>query len=51
MKINVRRCTEAAREAFYKKVVLKNFTKFTEKPLRQSVFVNKVTGLRLQFLN
>ena len=29
-----------------KKGVLRNFAKFTRKNLRQSVFVNKVTGLR-----
>ena len=31
---------------FYKKDVLKNFTKFTGKHLCQSLFVNKVAGLR-----
>ena len=29
-----------------KKCVLRNFAKFTEKHLRQSLFFNKVTGLR-----
>ena len=29
-----------------RKVVLRNFAKFTEKHLRQSLFFNKVTGLR-----
>ena len=29
-----------------KKGVLRNFTKFTGKPLCQSLFFNKVTGLR-----
>ena len=31
---------------FYKKGVLRNITKFTEKPLCQSLFFNKVAGLR-----
>ena len=34
-------------EVFYKKVVLRNFAKFTRKHLRQRVFFNKVAGLRL----
>ena len=33
-------------EVFCKKGLLKNFTKFTAKDLRQSLFLNKVTGLR-----
>ena len=33
-------------EVFCKKGVLKNFTKFTGKHLRQSSFFNKVAGLR-----
>ena len=33
-------------EVFCKKGVLRNFTKFTRKPLCQSLFFNKVTGLR-----
>ena len=33
-------------EVFYKKDVLKNFANFTEKNLRQSLFFNKVAGLR-----
>ena len=33
-------------EVFYKKGVLKNFAKFTEKHLRQSLFFNKVAGLQ-----
>ena len=33
-------------ELFYKKGVLKNFTKFTAKHLCQSLFCNKVAGLR-----
>ena len=33
-------------EAFCKKGVLRNFIKFTEKHLCQSLFVNKVAGLR-----
>ena len=31
---------------FYKKGILKNFTKFTGKHLCQSLFLNKVAGLR-----
>ena len=37
-------------EVFSKKGVLKNFTKFTGKHLRQSLFFNKVPSLRLQLL-
>ena len=33
-------------EVFYKKDVLKNFTKVTRKQLCQSLFFNKVAGLR-----
>ena len=33
-------------EVFCRKDVLRNFTKFTEKRLCQSLFFNKVTGLR-----
>ena len=33
-------------KVFYKKGVLENFTKFTEKLLCQSLFFNKVAGLR-----
>ena len=33
-------------EVFCEKSVLKNFAKFTGKHLRQSLFFNKVTGLR-----
>ena len=32
-------------EMFHKKVILRNFTKFTGKHLRQSLFFNKVAGL------
>ena len=32
-------------ELFYEKGVLRNFTKFTEKLLRQSLFFNKIAGL------
>ena len=35
------------RRCSFKKVVLKNVTKFTGKPLCQSLFFNKVAGLRL----
>ena len=38
--------TEAATEVFYVKGVLRNFTKFTGKHLCQSLFFNKVAGLR-----
>ena len=38
------------REVFCKKVVLKNFAKFTGKHLCQSLFFNKVAGLRQLFL-
>ena len=37
---------EAATEVFYKKGVLKNFSKFTGKHLRQSLFFDNVAGLR-----
>ena len=33
-------------QVFYKKDVLKNFAKFTGKHLSQSLFLNKVAGLR-----
>ena len=33
-------------EVFYKKGVFRNFTKFTGKHLCQSLFFNKVAGLR-----
>ena len=33
-------------EVFYKKRVLRNFTKFTGKHLRQSLFFNKVAGFQ-----
>ena len=36
-------------EVFYRKGVLRNFEKFTEKHLSQSLFFNKVAGLRLTF--
>ena len=35
-------------EVFYKKGVLKNFAKFTEKYLGWNLFFNKVTGLGLK---
>ena len=38
--------TEAAPEMFYKKGVLKSFAKLTGKRQCQSLFFNKVTGLR-----
>ena len=38
-------------EVFYKKVVLRNFAKFTRKHLRQRVFFNKVAGLRFASLS
>ena len=43
--------TEAVAQACsIKKLVLRNFAKFTEKYLCQSLFFNKVTGLRLATL-
>ena len=38
-------------EVFYKKVVLRSFTKFTGKHLCQSLFLNKVAGLEASELN
>ena len=38
-------------EVFCKKGVLRNFTKFTRKQLRQSLVFNKVAGLRLEISN
>ena len=38
-------------EVFYKKGVLRNFTKFTGKHLCQSLFFNKVAGLRPEACN
>ena len=38
------------REVFCKKGVLRNFTKFTEKHLCQSLFFNKVAGPRMETL-
>ena len=38
-------------EVFYKKGVLKNFVKFTGKHLCQSLFFNKIAGLKLTKLN
>ena len=38
-------------EMFYKKDVLKNFSKFTGKHLYQSLFLNKVAGLRPEACN
>ena len=38
-------CRSSRPEVFYKKGVLKNFTKFTGKHLRQSLFFNNVAGL------
>ena len=40
-------CHRSSRpEMFYKKGALRNFTKFTGKHLCQSLFFNKVAGLR-----
>ena len=39
---------KAATTGFPKKSVLKNFAKFTGKHQRQSLFFNKVAGLRLR---
>ena len=40
-------CRSSRPEVFCKKGVLRNFTKFTGKHLRQSLFFSKVAGLRL----
>ena len=42
--------TEAACFMFYKKGVLRNFAKFTEKHQCQSVFFNKVAGRPCNFI-
>ena len=39
-------CRSSRLEVFCKKGVLKDFTKFTEKHLCQSLFLNKFAGLR-----
>ena len=39
-------CQATARGVLLKKVVLKHFEKFTEKHLCQSLFFDKVSGLR-----
>ena len=39
-------CKNSRPEVFLKKGVLRNFVKFTEKHLCQSLFYNKVKGLR-----
>ena len=44
--IETRICRNSRPEVFCKKGVLRNFVKFTEKQLCQSLFFNKVTGLR-----
>ena len=44
--IIVKSCRSSRPEVFCKKCVLRNFTKFTRKHLCQSLFFNKVTGLR-----
>ena len=41
---------EAATDVWWKKGILKNFAKFTGKQMCQSVFFNKVSGLRSAFL-
>ena len=42
----MRNCRGSHPDVFYKKDVLKNFAKFAGKHLRQSIFLNKVAGLR-----
>ena len=42
-------CRSSGPEVFCKKGVFRNFTKFTGKHLRHSLFFNKVAGLRLLF--
>ena len=44
--VKKRRCRSSRPEVFYKKGVLRNFSKFTGKLLCQSLFFNKVAGLR-----
>ena len=39
------RCRSSRPELFCKEGVIRNFTKFTEKHLRQSIFFNEVAGL------
>ena len=43
---NARTCRRNHRRCFIKKGVFRNFTKFRGKHLRQSLFFNKVAGLR-----
>ena len=42
----VQRLRSSRQEVFYEKGVLRNFTKLTGKHLCQSLFFNKVAGLR-----
>ena len=42
----VKKVSNSCPEVFCKKGFLKNFTKFTEKHLCESLFFNKVAGLR-----
>ena len=44
--ISVVICRSSRPKVFYKKVVLRNFAKFTGKHLRESLYFNKVAGLR-----
>ena len=44
-------CRSSCQDVFCKKSVLKNFTKFTGKHLCQSLFFNKVAGLRPETCN
>ena len=46
VKIFTSYCRSSGTEVFFKKGVLRNFTKFTGKHLCQSLFFNKVAGLR-----
>ena len=45
-----KRCRSSRPDVFCKKGVLRNFTKFTGKHLCQSLFFNKVAGLRPETL-
>ena len=44
------RCRSSRPEVLCKKGVLRNFTKFTGKHLRQSLFFNKVAGQACNFI-
>ena len=44
--VHFKKCRSSRLEVFSKKLVIKNFTKFSGKYLCQSIFFNKVAGLR-----